>query len=61
MRLDFEDNFEIFFVFVNENRAVGKKEYLVMIRNNFCQFCTKICVMTRHLNHLVESSNTPLV
>ena len=33
-------------------RAVDKREYLVIIRDNFCQFCTKTYVVTPHLNHL---------
>ena len=31
-----------------------KKEYLVIIWDNFCQFCTKTYVVTPHLNPLKE-------
>ena len=34
--------------------TVDKKEYLVIIRDNYCQFCTKSYVVTPHLNHLNE-------
>ena len=33
-------------------RALDMKEYLVIIRGNFCQFCTKAYVVTPQLNHL---------
>ena len=31
------------------NRALDKREYLVIIRDNFCQFCTKSYVVTPHV------------
>ena len=34
------------------DRALDKREYLVIIRDNFCQFCTKTYVVTPHLNRL---------
>ena len=34
------------------NQALDKREYLVIIRGNFCQFCTKTYVVTPHLNRL---------
>ena len=36
-------------------RALDKREYLVIIRDNFCYFCTKTYVVTPHLNHLDET------
>ena len=36
-------------------RALDKREYLVIIRDNLCQFCTKTYVVTLHLNHLNET------
>ena len=36
-------------------RALDKREYLVIIRDNFCQFCTKTYVVTTHLNRLDET------
>ena len=36
-------------------RAVGKREYLVIIRDNFCKFCSKTYVVTPHLNRLNET------
>ena len=34
-------------------RALNKREYyLVIIRDNLCQFCTKIYVVIPHLNRL---------
>ena len=33
-------------------RALDKREYLVIIRDNFCQFCIKTYVVTSHLNRL---------
>ena len=35
-------------------RAVDKREYLVIIRDNFCQFCIKTYAVTPHLNRLDE-------
>ena len=35
--------------------ALDKKEYLVIITDNFCQFCTKTYVVTSHLNRLDET------
>ena len=35
-------------------RALDKKEYLVIIRDNFCFFCIKTYVVTPHLNRLGE-------
>ena len=37
-----------------ESRAVDKRVYLVIIRDNFCPFCKKAYVVTPHLNHLAE-------
>ena len=34
------------------NRALDKREYLVIIRDNFCLFCIKTYVVTPHLNRL---------
>ena len=36
-------------------RALDKKECLVIIRDNFCQFCTKTYVVTPHPNRLDET------
>ena len=35
-------------------RALDEREYLVIIRDNFCCFCIKIYVVTPHLNRLDE-------
>ena len=35
-------------------RAVDKREYLVIIRDNVCKFCTKTYVVTSHLNRLMR-------
>ena len=37
------------------DRALDKREYLVIIRDNFCLFCTKFYVVTPHLNRLYET------
>ena len=34
--------------------APDKREYLVIIRDNFCYFCIKAYVVTPHLNCLIE-------
>ena len=36
-------------------RALDKREYLVIIRDNFCLFCTKSYIVTPHLNRLDET------
>ena len=36
-------------------RALDKKEYLVIIRDNSCKFCIKTYVVTPHLNRLSET------
>ena len=36
-------------------RALDKREYLVIIKNNFCLFCIKTYVVTSHLNSLDET------
>ena len=36
------------------SRALEKREYLVIIRDNFCQFCTKTGDVTPYLNRLDE-------
>ena len=36
-------------------RALDKREYLVIITDNFCQFCIKTYVVTHHLNSLDET------
>ena len=36
-------------------RALDKREYLVIIRDNFCLFCIKTYVVTPHLNCLDET------
>ena len=36
-------------------RAVEKREYCMVIRDNFCYFCIKTYVVTPYLNHLVET------
>ena len=35
-------------------RALDKREYLVIIRDNFCKFCMKTYDVTPHLNRLNE-------
>ena len=37
------------------NRAVDKREYLVIIRDNICLFCIKTYVVTPHLNCFEET------
>ena len=37
------------------SRDLDKKEYLVIIRDNVCQFCMKPYVVTPHLNRLDET------
>ena len=37
------------------NRALDKREYWVIIRDNFCQFCRKTYAVTPHLNCLYET------
>ena len=37
------------------NRGLDKKEYLVIISDNFCKFCIKTFVVTPHLNRLDET------
>ena len=34
--------------------ALDKREYLVIIGDNFCQFCIKTYVVTPHLNRLIR-------
>ena len=41
--------------FVRTFRALDKREYLVIIRDNFCQFSTITFIMTPHLNRLNET------
>ena len=36
-------------------RALDKREYLVIIRDNFCQFCMITYVVTPYLNRLAET------
>ena len=36
-------------------RALDKREYLAIIRDNFCLFCIKTYVVTPHLNCLDET------
>ena len=36
-------------------RAIDKREYLVIIRDNFCQFYIKTYVVTPHLNRLFKT------
>ena len=36
-------------------RALDKREYLVIIKDNFCLFCFEPYVVTPHLNHLDET------
>ena len=36
-------------------RALGKREFLVIIAENFCKFCIKPYFVTPHLNRLVET------
>ena len=33
-------------------RALDKRKYLVIIRDNFCEFCLKTNVVTPHLNRV---------
>ena len=35
-------------------RALDKREYLVIIRDNFCLFCIQTYVVTHDQNRLVE-------
>ena len=35
-------------------RALDKKRYLMIIRDNFCKFCIKTYIVTPHLNHLIK-------
>ena len=37
---------------ITKSRALDKRGYLVISRDNFCQFCTKTYVVTPHLNCL---------
>ena len=37
------------------DRALDKREYLVIIKDNFCKFYIKTYVVTPHLNRLVET------
>ena len=37
------------------NRALDKREYLVIIRDNFCLFCFEPYVVTPYLNRLDET------
>ena len=36
-------------------RALDKRDYLIIIRDNFCLFCIKMYVVTPHLNRLVKT------
>ena len=36
----------------SQDRALDKRVYLVKIRDDFCQFCTKTHVVTPYLNPL---------
>ena len=38
-------------------RALDKKEYLVIIKDYFCQFCMKAYVVTPHLNCFEQDSS----
>ena len=38
-----------------QSRALDKREYLVIIRDNFCLFCFEPYVVTPHLNRLDET------
>ena len=38
-----------------DDRALDKREYLVIIRDNFCLFCFESYVVTPHLNRLDET------
>ena len=35
-------------------RALDKREYLVISRDNFCKFCIKTLVVTPHFNRLIK-------
>ena len=37
------------------SETLDQREYLVIMRTNFCQFCTKTYVVTPHLKDLVET------
>ena len=37
------------------NKALNKSEYLVIIRDNFCQVCKKVYAVTPHLTRLDET------
>ena len=36
-------------------RALDKREYLMIVWDNFCEFCIKTYVVTSHLNRLDET------
>ena len=40
---------------MGKHRVLDKREYLVIIRDNFCLFCIKTYVVTPHLNRLDET------
>ena len=37
------------------SRALDKREYLMIIKDNFCYFCIKTYVVTLHRNRLIKS------
>ena len=41
--------------YLMKNRALDKREYLVIIRDNFCKFCIKTYVVSPHLSRLDET------
>ena len=45
----------VYLIFFTETRALDNREYLVIIRDNFCQSCIKTYVVTPSLNRLVET------
>ena len=47
---------EIVIIFI-VTTALDKGVYLVIIRNNFCQFCTKTYVVIHHLSPCDKSSD----
>ena len=36
-------------------RALDKREYLMINKDNFCEFCRKTYVVTSHLNRLIKT------
>ena len=41
-------------IYCSDSRALDKREYLVIIRDNFCLYCIKTYVETPHLDRFDE-------